>query len=317
MTQNCNEPGPIKDIVTDLPPGYCEGGNGLKDVAQGFNSWTEEPTLKKTGLGHNAQCDPIQTGQIINDLNEPANRTTNVIYRYAKTLRASDEAMQDLFRNLVVLDEEGKAHPVPIIIGTQERAVAFVLQNNMRKDNSLVVDRLRLPLLAINNSGIEFNQNKFVYQRALDYGLINNKPGYYTSEQFNRDTVFGFTRGLPININYTLYAWSKYMEDMNQIVEQILLKFSPIAYIRIRSVPWETIVKLNSLGNNINFEPGDQVNRVIKYQFDLTVETFLPQPIVRKKAVLKTQIDFVTQQDGKITEVLSKQEESVKGEECI
>ena len=50
---------------------------------------------------------------------------------------------------------------------------------------------------------------------------------------------------------------------MNQILEQILLKFSPIAYIRVRGVPWETGVKLDSIANNLDVEPGDQNIRVV------------------------------------------------------
>jgi hypothetical protein len=104
---------------------------------------------------------------------------------------------------------------------------------------------------------------------------------------------------------------------MNQIVEQILTKFSHAAYIRVTGVPWEVIVKLDSIANNLEVEPGDQKTRVFKYEFNMTTQTYIPQPIERKKAVLKMKIDFV---DGlseeEITEVLARIEESVKEIEC-
>ena len=104
---------------------------------------------------------------------------------------------------------------------------------------------------------------------------------------------------------------------MNQILEQILTKFSHAAYIRVTGVPWEIIVKLDSIANNLENEPGDQAIRVIKFEFNLTAQTYIPQPIERKKAILKTKIDFVDGlSEDEITAVLARIEESVKDLEC-
>jgi len=86
-----------------------------------------------------------------------------------------------------------------------------------------------------------------------------------------------------------------------------------MAYIRVRGVSWEIGVKLDSVSNNVEAEPGDQATRVIKYQFNMTAETFVTQPIVRKKAVLKTQVDVVDSlDDDDVTEVISRLEQAVK-----
>ena len=112
-------------------------------------------------------------------------------------------------------------------------------------------------------------------------------------------------------------AWTMYREDMNQIVEQIITKFSQVAYIRVTGVPWEVIVKLDSIANNLNNEPGDQQIRVIKYEFNMTVQTYIPQPIERKKSVLKMKVDFVDGiTDQEITEILGRIEKTVKELEC-
>ena len=278
-------------------------------------NWLKDTTNKKIGLGAHALCDPMQKGHILNDGSD-----RNTIYRYSKSKRACDDAMQDLFRDLVVIDEDGKAHPIPIIWGTQEKAVAAILLDNVRKDETLVVDRIRLPMLAIIDSDIQMNLDRYVYHKALDYMnhlRPDNKPGFTIKEKYDRDTVFGVARGIPVDISYTLTAWTLYVEDMNQILEQIITKFSQTAYIRISGVPYEVIVKLNSIANNGDYEPGDQAVRVIKYEFNLTAETYIPQPIQRKKAVLKTRIEFVDGlKDEEITEVLARLEESIKELEC-
>lgn len=253
-------------------------------------------------------CDPMQTGQIVNDP-----KKFNTIYRYSKALRGADEAVMDLFRDLVVIDEDGKAHPVPIIWGTQERAVAAIVQDNVRKDNSLVVDRIKLPMLAISSTDYQFNQSRYVYHRAIDYLRgPNGKPGFTYSEKYEKDTILGVAKGLPIDISYTLYAWTLYVEDMNQILEQIILKFSPVAYIKVRGVTWEVQVKLDSIANNLETEPGDQAIRVVKFMFNLTAETYIPQPIVRKKSILDTKVEVTNMQD----DLYSTIEETVKEISC-
>jgi hypothetical protein len=292
-----------KDKASDACPG--PDGGGL--------NWLEGKASQKIGIGEDAQCDPMQSGQIVEDMNNPERR---VLYRYSKSLRGCDEAMVDLFSNVVVIDEDGKAHRVPIVWGTQERAVAWILQDNTRKDGSLVVDRLRLPMMAIYSSGIEFDTTRYTYHKALDYMRRldpKGRPGLHTKEKHERDTVFGVARGIPVNKTYTLTAWTMYMEDIDQILEQIMLKFSPVAYIRVRGVNWETTVSLDSIANNVDYEPGDQNQRIIKFEFNLTTRAYIPQPMVRNKSVLSTKVDFYNSVDEKkITDVLGRLEEGVE-----
>lgn len=327
---SCNDPGYIPDSNIDEAPPFCrpqeyEESSGTidkkpffssqKDVASQDMSWLEDKNINKMGQGFSALCDPQQTGHIINAQGlSPIN--PNVVYRYSRTLRGTDEAMQDLFRDLVVEDDAGKAHNVPIIWGTQEKAVAAILQNNVRKDESLVVDRIKLPMLAIHASDYSYNQKRFIYHKAVDYlrDYKNDwKPTFTTNEKFQKDTVFGVTRGIPIDVGYKLYAWTLYEEDMNMIFEQIVGKFSPIAYIRVRGISLEIGVALNSISSAVTFEPGDKDIRVFKYEFSMTAETFIAQPIVRKKSVLKTRIEINdSPYEEDITQVLSRLDEAVK-----
>lgn len=309
----CNDIGPIQQVnIEDKPPKFCQDKvPSLRDVKAAKLGWLQDVSRKKVGLGSHGLCDPMQTGQIVNDIKNP-NR--EVVYRYSKAIRACNEATTDLFHNIVVLDEEGKAHPVPIIWGTQDRAVQYILADNVRKDDSLVVDRIRLPMMAIHSNDIQFDQSRYTYHKATDY--LNRlredrKPGFTVNEKYQRDTVFGVARGQPINITYTLICWTMYLEDIDQMLEQIIGKFSPVGYINIRGVHWETIVTLDSIANNIDFEPGES-ERIIKYEFNLTAQTYIPQPIVRHKAVLKTKTDFYNSvEPEKITEVLGRLEEAV------
>lgn len=314
----CNDIASGPDPILDKAPPYCEPNNdpsNLRAINDESMNWLKDQTMKKTGFGAKVDCDPMQTGRILND---PDNPDRTVLYRYSKALRGNDEALLDTFRNVVVIDEDGKAWPIPILLGPPEKAVAALIQENVRKDETLVVNRLRLPMLALTQTSIEYDLSRYTYHKALNlFRGADGKPGMTISEKYKKDTVLGMARGIPVNMSYTLTAWTMYREDMNQIVEQIMTKFSQVAYIRVTGVPWEVIVKLDSVANNINAEPGDQQIRIIKYEFNMTAQTYIPQPIERKKAVLKMKVDFV---DGlteeEITAVLARIEESVKELEC-
>lgn len=305
---DCNPKGFNFQENKTTPEGCSTSPDSLDFLEDSFRN-------EKTNLGKSNLGDPMQTGHILND-----GTNFNTIYRYSKALRGTDEAVMDLFKDIVVLDEDGKAHRVPIIWGSQEKAVAAIVQDNVRKDNSLVVDRIRLPILAIHSQDYQFNQGRYVYHKALDYARnlrLDQKPGRTIKEKHERDTIFGVAKGIPVDISYSLYAWTMYIEDMNQILEQIILKFSPFAYIKVRGVVWEIQVKLDSIANNLEIEPGNQAIRVVKFQFSLTAESFIPQPIVRKKSILTTRIELTEGlKEEDIKEIINRIEETVKENKC-
>jgi hypothetical protein len=313
----CNDVGGLQDPILDPASPYCEPdlSNNLRKINDESMNWLKDQAMQKTGFGARSDGDAMQKGRIIND---PDNPDRTVLYRYSKSIRGSDEAMLDLFRNLIVIDEDGKGWPIPIMLGPPEKAVAAMIQENIRKDETLVVNRIRLPMMALTQGSIEYDLSRYTYHKALNFlQQSDGKAGSTISEKYKKDTILGFAKGIPVNIGYGLTAWTMYREDMNQIVEQILTKFSQVAYIRVNGVPWEVIVKLDSIANNLNNEPGDQQIRIIKYEFNMTVQTYIPQPIERKKAVLKMKVDFVDGiTDQEITEVLGRIEQTVKELEC-
>lgn len=324
MTDNqeyCGEPEYIKDLNIDPPPPYCHDetgdcNNGIPNqkAVDGLDlGWLKEAAqFRKNGYGSEALCDPMLKGNILNDLNSP---DRDVIYRYSCALRGTDEAVTDMFKNIVVIDENMKAWPVPIMWATQERAVTKLLQTNVRKDNSLIVDRIKLPHMAIYSSGYSFAPNRYIYHKAINWMRdTTGKPGFtYQEKHHPKDTVYGISGGIPIDITYTLWIWTLYQIDMNQIFEQIMPKIAPMGYIRVRGVPWEIGVKLNSISKAADTSPGDQTLRVFKSQIDMVAETYIPQGIKRNKSVLSTRVEIAEGVDeDRINKVIARLEEKVK-----
>lgn len=312
----CNNPNYTEKYNFDQPPPYCgpQDEPSLMDVPGPDVAPLLDHSLSNRGYGDSALCDPMLKGHIIND-QDGVGPSPSHIYTYSRALQGCDEAMEKIFSDIIVIDTQDKFHRVPIINGPQEKAVAMLVQENVRQDDSNVVDSLRLPLLAIHRKEVTPNQERFLFHKAQDFlRRPDGTPGFTTKERFSsRDTVFGVTRGLPLDISYTLYIWTLYREDMDIILEQVLPKIYPMGYIRVSGVSWETPVKVDAVRNSSETEPGDQGVDVFKYEIDMTVETFLPQAITRSKAVLKTKIDIVdTVDQNQVSQVLARLEEAVK-----
>jgi len=318
----CGPTGPIKDPRVDLAPPYCRDDRGncednsasLKDVPGQAESWIEEFTLDPMGNGEAVDCDPMLRGHIVNG--QTGHHDRNAVYRYSKSLRGTDEAVTKLFSDIVVQDTKSQWFNVPIMWGTQEKAVMAIIGKNYRNDPTLVVDAVKLPLMSIHASNYEVDMKRYTYHKAVNYlrdYKQNWRPGFMVKERRDNDTVYGVSRGLPVNIGYELMVWTAYQEDIVQIMEQVIPKVSPMGYIRVRGAGWEIPVRLESMSNNIEYEPGDQSTRVIKFQFNLVAETYIAQPITRKKSVLSTRIEVVDRmEDDDIAEVLARLEQAVE-----
>ena len=336
---DCAEPGDEQRKNLDPQPIPCDTNKEHFDVCDGIESKFHNETVQqildsdsifKDGkLGQPIFCDPMQTGKIVDDCNAPElPPDKSVIYKYSRGLRSADMATKGLFEGVDVIDDQGNVMRIPIIWGSQEKAVQVILSNNVRKDNTGVVDRIILPMMSIYTSSYDFNRERYIYHKAIDYKRLNvssfdnngnpvgnpaGSPGLTHKERYERDTILGLARGIPIDLGYTLTIWTRFWEDMNQILEQITLKFSPVAYIRVQGVTnWETTVEIDGIANNLDMEPGDKNIRIFKFQVSLTTKTYIPQPIVRRKAVLKTKIDILDGiSDDDIGCVLSKIEDAV------
>lgn len=296
-TANCSDISPVEANLFSDMPSAC--GTRPIDECQDIG--------RNKKWGYSGNCDPMQAGTIINDLSK--DRNSNIIHRHTNSIRGCTEAMLDLFSDIVVKDPDNKAWAVPLMYGSQEKAVAYLLQNNVRKDNTLVVDQPTLPFMAITQTGLDrdmdrycFHQNKIWFEKGN--GIIND-----LTEIVNNDIIYGFSSGIPVNISYSLAVWTTYIEDMLQIVEQIIRKLTPMAYIWIKGVPWEVCVNLDGTEDNIDQEPGDQNIRVVKYVFNMTAKSYIAQPIERKRTVLKMTIDFQNSVErDKVTEIYRRLE---------
>ena len=237
------------------------------------------------------------------------------IFGYSKSIRNTNRAVLDLFSDVTILNEDdNKIYPIPIIWGTQEKAVIYAfgeqfINNPDRRDAGLV-DRIKLPMMALMGGDIPLAAGRYVYHEA-------KRKVSYGQERKPFDVVYRISKGIPVDMSFTLTLWAKYYEHLMQMVEQIIQKFSPIAYINPEGIPWETPVKMTGSSNNVGSDVGDRQVRILKYVFNFIAESHIVQPIRRDKTIHKITQRYVLMGDlaPSNSEIETVTEEIKEGEE--
>lgn len=112
----------------------------------------------------------------------------------------------------------------------------------------------------------------------------------------DQGTVIRQYQGVPYNITIDLSILSKYIDDANQIVEQILPWFTPGYTITVNTIPEmnykdDIAVVLNSVALADNYEENWTTRRDIIWTLSFTVKAIFYGPIVDKKLITKVQAD--------------------------
>ena len=80
-----------------------------------------------------------------------------------------------------------------------------------------------------------------------------------------------------VNISYQINIWCKYMADMDQILEQVRLKFNPEMQVPTK---FSTLAKafLDSEENIGSATAGDKEDRIMKKTLNIVLRTYVPNP---------------------------------------
>jgi len=180
----------------------------------------------------------------------------NVSFIYREALRA----MIASFNDVGYFDSEDKFREIKSIHGNAERAVAKIKQEN----------NIILPIISVAQT-VSANDDA---RRRYESVLVHEK--YWDDEKKRAIRVLSLAPRA-VNINYQVNVWCKYMADMDQILEQIRLKFNPEM-----NVPTEfsTIAKafLESEEDIGSIQAGDKEDRIIKKALNIVFRTYIPNP---------------------------------------
>lgn len=205
---------------------------------------------------------------------------------YHSTLRKIVASFGSIFANINVVKKLGENEieriRVPLAYGPAERYLVRI-QDDPDLQKSFAI---KLPRMSFEIKSIEYDS-----QRKL-----NTIKRQFVPKDGSQGTVNHQYQGVPYRIGIELSILSKYIDDANQIVEQILPWFTPAFTISLNSIPeMEYIddipITLNSVTLQDNYEDDWKTRRDIIWTLSFDVKAMFYGPITDKQLITKSIVD--------------------------
>jgi len=164
------------------------------------------------------------------------------------------------FNDLPYLNDELETVRVKCRYGNPERTIAKLNQANT----------LILPIITVSQNSIIESSNR---QR---YFPVVMHTTYWNKDKQKAERIISLC-DRPVTILYNINVWAKYMEDMDQLSQQIRLRFNPSIQLNTKFSA-DSKVFLTSETNNFSFSLGDREDRIIRKSFTASVETYIRSP---------------------------------------
>jgi len=209
-------------------------------------------------------------------------------YYYYQALRKTITQFLDIFNDIKIkrYDENGvftNHINVPIKFAPKERAYYYIFENHQDE---------MLPMISVTMNSVSFANDRM----GSNYHILTK------ASQIDAGIMQRFLNPVPYNLGFTVFLWTKYMADVDQILEQILAYFAPHIFIRIYmpEVDFFFDVKVVFAGASpdISTDLGEEERRIIKYTMDFTVQTYLFRPVEDYGLIKQIFINYYTNEEG-------------------
>jgi hypothetical protein len=172
--------------------------------------------------------------------------------------REYTKKMLTAFQDVRILDSESKLQDVNIWYGNAERAIAKIHEGR----------NLILPAITITIDTVEEDLDRRRPDFNLEYRTI-----YYTKRKLAKRIAW--TAPKAVTLTFRVNFWAKYVEDMNQLVEYIQMKFRPFYRIQTTFNDY-TPAFLGAISDQSAYEAPDQDERILKKAATITLDTYIP-----------------------------------------
>jgi len=164
------------------------------------------------------------------------------------------------FSGLKYLNEEQKVISVKCTHARPERAIAKLNQQQ----------NIILPTTTVAQTSIEEADNR----RRVKPMLIHEV--YWDEIKQRAERIIRFV-DRPVNLIYTLNIWAKYLEDMDQLAEQVRLIFNPTLAVETPYALHTPAFIVNE-SDNSSMVLADREDRIVRRAFTIRVETYIKNP---------------------------------------
>jgi hypothetical protein len=215
-----------------------------------ISDWDASSTLSRN------RYYPTREGDVRKKIFNMTQSKQNISFVYRDSLRA----MISAFNDIGYISTDDKFKEIKCLHANAERAIAKLKQE----------ENIILPMLTISQTTSANDDSR----RRQESVLVNEK---YWDKEKNRAFRVLSLAPRPVDISYSLNIWCKYNADMDQILEQVRLKFNPEMNVptKFSTLAKAFIEKENAVGED---SAGDKEDRVIRKSFDIVLKTYVPNP---------------------------------------
>lgn len=160
---------------------------------------------------------------------------------------------------------------VPLKFSPKDKNYAWLFSKNRPgyKDKRILI----LPQMSVQLTGIDYDNDR----------QVNKESNIMISQSTSASTLTRELNPVPYNINYELSIYTKNIDEINQIVEQILPYFSPEVFLRLNIPQLQSTMdlKLIYLSSSPDMNPDiDESNyRIIKWDMSFVLQAYLFKPL--------------------------------------
>ena len=168
----------------------------------------------------------------------------------------------DKMNTINIVDSEGKAVDVNAFFANPERAIAKI-----KEDRNLV-----LPIISVSIDDVDEDT-----ERRKTATNIEVTTMWDVKERRAKRVISKAAK--PVNLSFTINIWSKYREDLNQILETVLKMFNPSLDFKTKHST-NTKAFIEQITDSSVNSVGDREDRIVRKMIVITAEAYLPNPKV-------------------------------------
>lgn len=212
---------------------------------------------------------------------------------YHNIIRKYIIAFGSLFNDIHVIRSDAtgtqvKDIKVPITFASKDKARYQINSLHSRVNESIKIGQILPRISYILNNSIEYDNTRIMNP------LLSRQKRIDPSENFAMSEV-GI--GKPYNFIFQLSIWTKYLDDMFQIVEQVLSFFNPDYHVTIKEIPElnvETSIPIVYQGCAPSFETefDDTSWRVLRFDIDFSLKGWIYPPIRDESIINNIKMNF-------------------------
>jgi len=201
---------------------------------------------------------------------------------YHKTIALYTSVFGSLFDNIKITRASGDVIRVPLANAWQEKANRRLNEN---PDPSHLRFKQRLPRLSFAFVGLDKDTSR---SKNKMHKLTSPYQGGAVQSQYNR---------VPYNFTYTLNARTKYVDDLLQIIEQVVVYFNPTLNVVVEDNPdlqGETSLAITLQDQTIDtsFDGSYEDPTQIEATFTFVVEGYLYMPTSTSGVIETIKINY-------------------------